>query len=110
MDRVYYDRFGYIYYPEYKHMFADTEFTHVADSMHKIITREDLRFPHRHYSVTKQKPDEISKKADLTWNQGKELYLRRVRERFGLPKNIDVMNISDNSHYRWLKANLGKSR
>jgi hypothetical protein len=105
MDRAYFNRFGYIYYPEYKHMFCDTELTHVADVLKRTIKREDIFFPHRHYSVTKQRPDEVSKQADATWEQGKQLYLNRVRESFGL-KNVDVMNISDNSHLRWLRQNM----
>lgn len=105
MDRAYYNRFGYIYYPGFVHMFCDTELTHVADLLKRTIKREDLLFPHRHYSVTKQRPDEVSKQADATWNQGKELYLQRVREKFGL-NGVDVMNISDTSHYKWLKKNL----
>jgi len=104
MDRNYYERFGYIYYPEYKHMFCDTELTHVADSLRKTLKREDLLFPHLHYSVTRTKKDDVTIKADATWNQGKELYLRRVKDKFGL--GIDVMNISDNNHYHWLKKNL----
>lgn len=105
MDRAYYNRFGYIYHPDYKHMFCDTEITHVADLLKKKITREDLHFPHRHYSVTREKKDEVTLKADATWNQGKQLYLQRVRESFGL-KGVDVMNISDIQHLRWLKMNL----
>jgi len=105
MDRAYYNRFGYIYHPGYHHMFCDTELTHVADLLKRTIKREELLFPHRHYSVTKQRPDEVSKQADATWNQGKELYLQRVREKFGL-KGVDVMSISDASHYKWLKNNL----
>lgn len=105
MDRTYYNRFGYIYFPEYKHMFCDTELTHVADILRRTIKREDLNFPHRHYSVTKEKKDEISLKADATWNQGKQLYLQRVREKFGL-EGVDVMAISEVSHLRWLKQNL----
>lgn len=105
MDRTYYSRFGYIYYPGYGHMFCDTELTHVADILKRTIKRDDLNFPHRHYSVTREKKDEISIKADSTWNQGKQLYLQRVRDSFGL-KGVDVMNISDVSHQRWLKHNL----
>lgn len=107
MDRAYYNRFGYIYYPEYKHMFADTELTHIADLTKRTITRNDIIFPHKHYSVTKQAKDNVSLAADSTWDQGKQLYLNRVKECFGL-KGIDVMNISDTSHYKWLKKNLGR--
>src|SRR5687767_7183249 len=109
MDRTYYSRFGYVYYPGYAHMFVDTELTHVADILHRTIKRDDLNFPHRHYSVTRQPKDEVTLKADATWNQGKQLYLQRVRESFGL-KGVDVMNISDPSHSRWLKQNLDKIR
>lgn len=105
IDRTYYNRFGYIYYPGYGHMFCDTELTHVADILGRTIRRQDLSFPHRHYSVTKERKDETTLKADSTWNQGKQLYLQRVKENFGL-KGVDVMNISDVSHARWLKQNL----
>lgn len=109
MDRIYYNRFGYIYFPGYQHMFVDTELTHVADLLHRTIKRDDINFPHRHYSVTRQPKDEVTLKADATWNQGKQLYLQRVRESFGL-KGVDVMNISDPSHSRWLKQNMDKFR
>lgn len=105
MDRVYYKRFGYIYYESYKHLFCDTEITHVADLLKRKITRDDLSFPHRHYSVTREKKDEVTIKADSTWEQGKQLYLKRVRESFGL-SGVDVMRISDLNHKRWLEKNL----
>lgn len=108
MDRKYYNRFGYIYQPDYKHCFCDTEMTHVADALKKIIFRDDLRFPHEHYCVGKAKKDQINERADATWQQGMQLYLRRVRERFGLDPSIDIYNLSGNAdnHLKWLKSNL----
>lgn len=108
IDRKYYERFGYIYYPEYSHMFCDTEFTHIADCLGKIIQRNDLRFPHEHYCVGKAKKDHINERADATWKQGMQLYLKRVRERFGLDSSIDIFNLSAgaDSHLKWLKQNL----
>jgi len=38
MDRVYYDRFGYIYHPDYLHMFCDQEMTAVAHMLGKAIS------------------------------------------------------------------------
>jgi glycosyltransferase involved in cell wall biosynthesis len=103
IHRKYYERFGYIYYPGYRHMFCDTELTHVADLLKKIIVRNDLLFRHEHYSVTKQPKDEVTKKADATWNHGKELYLSRVKKGFGL--GLDVLDISKvaHTHIEWLK-------
>lgn len=84
MDRAYYNRFGYIYYPEYEHLFCDTELTCVADITGRKIT-SNLMFPHKHYSVTKEKPDDLHKRNDATWRQGEELFLKRYDMNFGLP-------------------------
>lgn len=105
MDRAYYNRFGYVYYPEYRHMFVDTDFTHIAELLGKIIWRNDIVFPHLHYSVAKAKRDEINDRADATWNEGKKLYLNRFRKNFGL-QNVNPWNISNDNHINWLRSSL----
>jgi glycosyltransferase involved in cell wall biosynthesis len=105
MDRAYYSRFGYIYHPDYRHMFVDTDFTHVADVQGKILWRNDIVFPHLHYSVIKTRRDEVSEKADSTWHQGKDLYLRRFRESFNLT-GVDPWNVSSDGHKQWLREAL----
>lgn len=106
MDRLFYKANGYVYYPEYTHMFSDTDLTHKADIQKKIIWRNDILFEHQHYSTGKAEKDHISKKADLTWNQGEALYLQRCREKFGA--NLDIWDISEYgvSHKNWLKKKL----
>lgn len=84
MDRTYYSRFDYVYYPEYAHMFCDTELTAVADILGRKITSK-LEFPHRHYSVLNEHPDEINQRADASWKQGAELFMQRYAINFGLP-------------------------
>lgn len=83
MDRIYYERYGYIYYPEYKHMFADQELTSVALMTGKYI-KLDLSFPHLHYSTGKSVKDEINVKNDLTWRQGETLFNERLKTNFGV--------------------------
>ncbi len=83
LDRKYYDRFGYIYYPEYLHMFCDTELSCVADLTGRRLT-SNLLFPHNHYSTGKSVKDSVSAKADLTWNQGDKLFKERFRKNFDL--------------------------
>lgn len=100
MDRKYYERFGYIYYPEYQHMFCDTEMTHVADLLGRKITL-DINFPHNHYSLLRTQPDEVSKKADKTWAQGEALYLKRISENFGLTEFGGSLQC-DMGHKQWL--------
>ena len=83
MDRAYYERFGYIYYPEYRHMFCDTDLSCVADLLNKRIYAP-IQFIHNHYSIGKFQRDSISDRADKTWQQGEEIFLRRWRSNFDL--------------------------
>lgn len=105
IDRKYYNRFGYIYHPDYRHMFCDTDLTHTAELLGRIIWRNDIVFPHLHYSIAKAKRDDINDRADATWNEGKRLYLNRFRKNFGL-QNVNPWNISNDSHINWLRSSL----
>lgn len=91
MDREYYNRFGYIYNPDYSHLYCDTEMTHVADLLGRKIICPAV-FPHDHYSVTGSAKDAISEKADSTWAQGEQTYLQNVKNKFGLG-DIDVFKL-----------------
>ena len=80
LDREYYNRFGYIYYPEYKHLWCDTEMTVVAKMLGKIIDLQhftDKVFKHNHHTIGLMEKDEIAVKNDSTWDQGKSLFLDR---------------------------------
>lgn len=101
MDRAYYNRFGYIYHPDYRHMFCDTELSCVADLTGRRIT-SNLLFKHNHYSVTGQKKDAISVKADSTWEQGKKLFLERYRRNFDLNADQIKGTIKDKAMINWL--------
>jgi glycosyltransferase involved in cell wall biosynthesis len=105
MDRAYYTRFGYVYHPDYRHMFVDTDLTHVADIQGKVIWRNDIVFPHLHYSVTRMRKDEVSEKADSTQREGMQVYLNRFRESFNLT-GVDPWNISNDGHKKWLREAL----
>jgi glycosyltransferase involved in cell wall biosynthesis len=107
IDREYYNRFGYIYHPAYSHMFADTFFSHVADALKRIIWRNDITFRHCHYSVMKRRPDNVNRRADSTWNEGKRTYLRMLRDNLGLPREVNIMRLSryGTEHLRWIAKN-----
>lgn len=104
MDRVYYNRFGYIYYPEYAHMFCDTHLTHVADALKRIIFRNDITIPHLHYSVRKSERDALSIRADSTFHEGKNIYMRLLRQNLLLDKSVNIWNLSKQakSHLHWI--------
>lgn len=106
MDRKYYQRFGYVYYPEYAHMFCDSQLTHVADLLGRKLT-SSLLFKHNHYSVGGIQKDQTSLKADKTWDHGKEIYLRNFKNYFGL-SGVDPWKLPSeaNGHIKWLQNEL----
>ncbi len=108
MDRAYYGMQGYFYFPEYQHLFCDTELTHKADLEGRLIMRNDLVFPHNHYSKQGgNKKDAVNAKADATWNQGEAVYLKRVREKFGLNvPDVYAVNSEAKTHIQWLKNKM----
>jgi glycosyltransferase involved in cell wall biosynthesis len=105
MDKEYYNNCGYIYYPEYKHMFCDTEMTHRAELEKKLFRRMDLTFKHKHYTTGDTKKDEINEKANLTWEYGEKIYLDRVKKCFGI-ENVNYLDISSTSAINWIKNKI----
>jgi hypothetical protein len=101
MDRVYYERFGYVYNPVYKHLFCDTEMTHVADITGKLIVDMNIKIEHLAKCLTQD--DEVNRKNDSTWGQGEPTYLRRVRENFGLNPSEIIKNVEHTPHLDWLR-------
>ena len=84
LDRVYYERFGYVYYPEYQHMFCDTEMTEVGHILGKVIDLRNgnFKFQHKHYTAGLMQKDAINEKNDATWNQGEMLFNNRKMQNF----------------------------
>lgn len=98
MDRAYYNRTGYIYHPDFQHLFCDTYLTCVADITGRKIT-SNLMFKHDHYSVNKTAPDELHKRNDATWKQGEETFIRLMKEFTPEDRN----RIQDPGMKRWLR-------
>jgi hypothetical protein len=84
MDRLYYNRFGYIYHPDYFHMWADAELADVGKALGKTITL-DLTFPHRHYSTGKMKKDATNIQNDSHFNNDRVIYEKHKADNWGLP-------------------------
>lgn len=85
LDRIYYNRFGYIYHPDYLHMHCDEEMTIVSLMLGRYI-KSDLMFEHEHHSTGKTIKDSISIKNDDTWNHGQDTINRRAIN------NFDIIN------------------
>lgn len=104
MDRDYYNRFGYIYHPNYQHLFCDTELTHVADCLSRLFFHNEILFRHNHHTITKE-VDDVTRKAEATYHQGKATYVKRVKDRFGIPSlNVAAISPEGKTHIAWLRA------
>jgi hypothetical protein len=86
LDRKYYNRFNYIAYPGYKHLFSDNEFTEVAHILGKVIDLQDWEhmFKHNHPIMGVTERDSIYDKNNSSWNQGENLFNERKQMNYGL--------------------------
>lgn len=83
MDRVYYENQGYIYHPDYQHMYSDSHMSCKAFLEGKYINLP-IRFPHHHYSTGRNKKDEVNVKADSTYESGRLTFLKHYQNNFGV--------------------------
>lgn len=98
MDRTYYNRFGYIYDPDFLHMFCDTWLTVQADISGRKLT-SNLKFPHLNGSIQ----DDLRKRCDATWDQGEKTFIQKVRN---TPVE-DLNKITDRGMKNWIRNKTG---
>lgn len=98
-DKAWYDRFGYILYPEYTHMYSDTDLSMVSHKLDRTLY-VDLLFPHMHYSVGGMEIDKTNEKNNSTYNQGAEIFGKRGGNNFGL-KPEEIINKEPIDIYRY---------
>jgi hypothetical protein len=104
----YFNRFGYLYNPEYKSVFCDDEFTQVARLLNKVVYSDRCIIQHQWvgipYSMAangKLNPNEIRRDFLHERNESQEMYShdrpifeRRKAENFGIAVKEDVQNES----------------
>jgi hypothetical protein len=86
MGRSYYERFNYIYYPEYKSLWADCEATNVAKLLgkYKYMGDDKILFRHYHPAWGLAKWDEQYKKTEAPemWAYDEKIYNERATKNF----------------------------
>lgn len=88
LGRRYYERFGYIYYPEYKSLFADNEFTDVSRLLGRTRYYDYVIVRHRHPDADKSmKYDDLYKKNDEWLHHDHTVYNTRRQMNFGLTRD-----------------------
>lgn len=87
MDRIYYDRYGYVYHPDYLHMHCDEELTCVALMTGKYI-KLPITFLHNHYTTGRTQKDALNDKNNSTWGQGQRTLDRHAENNFGIENPV----------------------
>lgn len=98
MDWKYFGRFGYVYNPEYRHGWSDTEMTCVGELTGRLF-KSNLFFKHNHYTVGGIK-DAISERADQWFEQGRLVFQERINKNFDLYPDQIKGKMTDNIYSR----------
>lgn len=89
MSKDYYDKFSYVYHPEYKSVFCDNEQTEVAKLLgqYKYVDKHIMQ--HQHYRAGYGQPDELMKRNDSPemYEHDGRIYYERKANNFGLNLN-----------------------
>jgi len=84
VGRKYYDRFNYIYHPDYKSLYCDTEFTLVSKALNKTIYVDTCLIRHQQYSIINCKPDNLYVRNDELQHVDLATFNRRRGKNFDL--------------------------
>ena len=84
LGKKYYDRFGYIYHPEYKSVWSDNEFMLVGNLLGKQTYFEQVIIEHEHPDWGYGSRDEIHQNKSKNENQDKLLFTKRKDNNFYL--------------------------
>jgi len=84
MNRLAYEKLGYIYNPKYISMYADNDLMMVAKKNDMYFIHTDIVFDHRHYSVGKSKLDYTYKRENskTAYDHGKRMFHYRMQQSF----------------------------
>lgn len=84
LGRKYYERFNYIYYPEYKSTWCDNEFMDVANLLNKQTYFDEIIIKHEHPDWGYGNRDIIHSKNQNDLSYDMSLYNTRKKINFGL--------------------------
>jgi len=84
LGKKYYDRFGYIYYPEYKSVWCDNEFMMVGDLLGKQTYFDEVIIEHEHPDWGYGKRDTIHRTNSENESHDRNLFTTRKNNNFYL--------------------------
>lgn len=94
MGREYYNRFGYVYHPDYKSLWCDVEATEVAHMIgkYKYMGDDKVLFRHLHPAWGLAEWDEQYRKTEdkSMWDHDKQVIDRRREMNYELPEHLII--------------------
>ncbi len=105
LTRAYYDRYGYIFYPEYLGMFGDNDYTSQAHHDGVVVRARHLKFTHEHpaYSTAAMDSTYQHQHRAEAWAVGKRVYKKRWPDAY---REVMAMCLPGESFsYHWV-ANI----
>lgn len=88
LTRKRYDRFWYVFYPEYESIYADCEFTDVARRDGVVINARHLVFEHRHPTTCKAAWDDVYWRENDPERVARGAALYDRRKALGFPEEV----------------------
>jgi len=84
LTRKRYERFGYLFYPQYLSLFSDTEFTEVAYGEGRVLNAKHILMEHLHPDCAKRARDQhdLEHASKERWKLGEMLFNYRKRKNF----------------------------
>lgn len=107
MGRKYYDRFGYIYHPDYKSVWCDVEQTEVAWMLgkHKYMGDEKVIFRHLHPAWGLAQYDEQYRKSENlnVWGEDLKTCIERKQKNYDLKEIVNAYKYPPSAMQQWIK-------
>lgn len=93
LGKKYYDRFGYIYHPDYVSLWCDNEFTDVSVQLKKVYKSDKTIIEHAHPVYQKTEYDALYVRNESYFNIDKETYIKRKEKNFDIDLHQPLLSI-----------------
>lgn len=93
LGKKYYDRFNYIYHPDYISLWCDNEFTDVSIQLHRVYRSDRVIIEHQHPAWEKAEQDLLYLRNDRYMNIDGQTYAKRKEKNFELDLNFPLLSI-----------------
>lgn len=84
LGKKYFERFNYLYHPDYISLFCDNEFMDVSMKLNKVVYSDNILFKHEHPANNGQGNDALYRTNEKFYNIDKVTYEKRKKINFDL--------------------------